>query len=53
MLGAVLFISLEYVQRAGLVKDEITVEMRFANIRLILIGQSLYAFGTLLCVFNT
>ena len=53
LFGAVLFVSWQYAQRAGLVKDEMTAEMRFANTRRIVLGQSLYAFGALLCVFNT
>jgi uncharacterized membrane protein len=53
LLGAVLFSSLQYASRAGLLKDEITVEMRSALERRIFIGQALYAFGALLCVINT
>jgi len=53
LLGAVLFGSLQYASRAGLMKDEITVEMRTALERRIFIGQALYAFGALLCVINT
>src|SRR6266699_6163543 len=53
LLGAVLFGSLQYASRAGLMKDEITVEMCSALERRIFIGQALYAFGALLCVINT
>jgi uncharacterized membrane protein len=53
LLGAVLFGSLQYASRAGLVKDEVTVEMRSALERRIVIAQALYAFGALLCVVNT
>lgn len=53
LLGAVLFVSLQYALRAGLMKDEITVEMRSALKRRIVIAQALYAFGALLCVINT
>ena len=53
LLGAVLFGSLQYASRAGLMKDEITVEMCSALERRIFIGQVLYAFGALLCVINT
>ena len=53
LLGTVLFGSLQYASRAGLMKDEITVEMRTALERRIFIGQALYAFGALLCVINT
>ncbi len=53
LLGAVLFGSVQYAWRAGLGKDELTVEMRSALERRIVIGQALYAFGALLCVVNT
>ena len=53
LLGAVLFGSLRYALRAGLMKEEATAEVRSANQRRIIIGQALYAFGALLCVFNT
>ena len=53
LLGAVLFGSWRYAARSGLMKDDVTVEMRCANERRIVIGQALYAFGALLCVFNT
>lgn len=53
LLGAVLYLSLWYGTRAGLLKDEITSETRSALRRRILVAQGLYAFATLLCVFNT
>jgi uncharacterized membrane protein len=53
LLGAVLFGSLQYASRVGLMKDEITVEMRSALERRIIIAQALYAFGALLCIINT
>jgi uncharacterized membrane protein len=53
LLGAVLLGSLQYASRAGLMKDEITVEMRSALERRIVIAQALYAFGALLCIINT
>jgi uncharacterized membrane protein len=53
LLGAVLFGSLQYAERAGLVKDELTSDMRPVFSRRIVIAQALYAFGALLCVFNT
>jgi uncharacterized membrane protein len=53
LLGVVLFGSLQYASRAGLVKDEVTVEMRSALERRIVIAQALYAFGALLCIINT
>lgn len=53
LLGAVLFVSWRYAHRSGLMKDEITAEIYAANERRIVIAQSLYAFGTLLCIINT
>ena len=53
LLGTVLYGSLKYASQTGLLKDEITVEMRSALERRIVIAQSLYAFGALLCVINT
>jgi uncharacterized membrane protein len=53
LLGAVLFASWRYAQHAGLMKDEMTAELRAANERRIIIGQALYAFGALLCIFST
>jgi len=53
LLGAVLFVSWRYAKHAGLLKDETTVEMSSATERRIVIAQTLYAFGALLCVVNT
>src|SRR5438132_6675655 len=44
LLGAVLFVSLQYAERAGLVKDELTSDMRPVFSRRIVIAQALYAF---------
>jgi uncharacterized membrane protein len=51
--GAALFGSLRYAWRAGLVKDEMTAEVRSTHERRIAISQALYAFAALLCVINT
>ena len=51
--GAALFGSLRYAWRAGLVKDEMTAEVRFTHERRIAISQALYAVAALLCVINT
>jgi uncharacterized membrane protein len=51
LLGAVLFASLRYAEHAGLMKEG--AEVRAAGERRILIAQALYAFGALLCIFNT
>ncbi|GAC1627093.1 MAG: TMEM175 family protein [Ktedonobacteraceae bacterium] len=53
LLGAVLFSSWRYALHAGLVKEEITAEVRSAVERRIVIAQILYAFGALLCLINT
>jgi uncharacterized membrane protein len=53
LLGAVLFGSWRYASHAKLVKDEMTVDMRKAVDQRIFLAQALYAFGVLLCVFNT
>jgi uncharacterized membrane protein len=52
LLGAVLYWSWTYVTHHDLVKEETAVEIRGAICRRILIAQSLYAFGALLCVFS-
>jgi len=52
LLGAVLYWSWTYVTRHDLIKEETAVEIRGAICRRILIAQSLYAFGALLCVFS-
>lgn len=53
VLGGVLYASWRYARATGLVKDEVSTEVICAIERRILIGQSLYAFGALLCAFNT
>jgi uncharacterized membrane protein len=53
LLGAVLFASVRYAVGAGLTKDELTADVRATIERRIVIAQVLYAFGALLCVFNT
>ena len=53
LLGGMLFISWRYAQHAQLMKDDVTAEIFAANERRIVIGQSLYAFGALLCIINT
>jgi uncharacterized membrane protein len=47
--GAMLYWSWWYATRYDLVKEETAVEVRGAICRRILIAQSLYAFGALLC----
>ena len=50
--GVMLFWSWSYVTRHGLIKDETPVEVRGAICRRILIAQSFYAFGALLCIVS-
>lgn len=51
-LGLILYVSWRYAARAGLVEAD-SNEVRCAIERRILIAQSLYAFGALLCLINT
>ncbi len=53
LLGAVLFGSLRYAERSGLMKEDVTAEICSALERRIVIAQALYAFGALLCVVST
>lgn len=52
-LGAVLYVSLVYADRAGLMSAETTPEMRSALRRRIVIYQCLYAVSALTCLINT
>ena len=52
-LGAVLYVSLAYADRAGLMSAETTTEMRSALRRRIVIYQCLYALSALTCLINT
>lgn len=53
LLGALLYASWGRAKQAGLVKTEIPTEVPAAICRRILMAQSFYAFGALLCIFNT
>jgi uncharacterized membrane protein len=53
VLGAILYASWHYANRAGLVKPEITQAMNAAIRRRIAVAQALYAIGAALCVINT
>jgi uncharacterized membrane protein len=53
LLGAMLFVSWRYAERAGLVKEGIPAEARAVHLRRIVAYQALYALGVLLCVFST
>jgi uncharacterized membrane protein len=52
-LGLLLYISLAYASRAGLLTAEATPEVGAASKRRIVVYQTLYAGAALLCVFNT
>jgi uncharacterized membrane protein len=52
-LGLLLYISLEYASRAGLLTAEATPEVGAASKRRIVVYQILYAAAAVLCVFNT
>ena len=52
-LGVVLLISLRYADRAGLIRDETTEDMRTALKRRIVVYQGLYALAALTCLVNT
>ncbi|HZF34939.1 MAG TPA: TMEM175 family protein [Candidatus Angelobacter sp.] len=51
--GVALYATWIYAGRAGLVKPDTPAETSAAIGRRILVAQSLYAFGALLCVFDT
>lgn len=53
LLGVMLWFSVRYAWKAGLVKEETSIEIRAAQRRRIVVYQALYAFGALLCIFNT
>jgi uncharacterized membrane protein len=52
VLGVMLFASLRYADRAGLMTDDTTAEMRTALRRRILVYQGLYAVAALTCLIN-
>jgi TMEM175 potassium channel family protein len=53
LVGAALYVSWVCAAGTGLVKDDIPAEVPVAIKRRIVIAQSLYAFGALLCVIST
>lgn len=53
LMGAVLYSCWRYASRAGLIKEDAPREIRRAIRRRVVIAQSLYAFGALLCVIDT
>ena len=53
VLGVALYFSWGYATKAGLVREDVPAEVPAAICRRIIIAQSLYAFGALLCIFST
>jgi uncharacterized membrane protein len=53
LLGGLLLVGWRYARRAGLVSGEADTEIACHIERRIVIAQSLYAVGALLCVFDT
>lgn len=53
LLGVALFASWRYARHAGLMKEEVTVEIHSATERRIVFYQAFYALAMLLCVINT
>ena len=53
LMGVVLYGSWRYASRAGLIKEDAPVEIRRAIRRRVVIAQSLYAAGALLCIIGT
>jgi uncharacterized membrane protein len=53
LLGATLYLSWGSAVRAALVKPDVSPDLIAAICRRIITGQSLYAFGAFLCLFNT
>jgi uncharacterized membrane protein len=53
LLGVILYLSWTCATNTGVLKPEISTETQLAIKRRIVIGQALYAFGALLCIFDT
>jgi uncharacterized membrane protein len=53
VLGFTLYAIWQYARRHGLLKDDVTEEVRCAIERRILVAQALYALAAALCVVNT
>ena len=53
LLGAILYLSWGCATQAKLIKNDMPSDVPPAICRRIVIGQSLYALGALLCVFST
>jgi uncharacterized membrane protein len=53
LLGSVLYCCWRYANCAGLIKEDTPTEIRRAIRRRVVIAQSMYAVGALLCLINT
>jgi hypothetical protein len=53
LFGALLFATWRYAEHARLVKSDAPADLCAGLERRVVIAQSLYAFGALLCVFDT
>jgi uncharacterized membrane protein len=53
VLGFVLYAIWRYAHRYGLLKEDVTEDVRCAIERRILVAQALYAVGAALCLVNT
>ena len=53
MLGVMLFWSIHYAKRAGLMKNEVAKDKRTPSEGRIFTAQTLYIIGLLLCIINT
>ena len=52
LMGAILYASWKYAQRAQLVREDVPSEVCAAICKRVVIAQSLYALGAAACVFN-
>jgi len=53
LLGVMLYASWRYASRAELIREDVSTQIRQAICRRVVIAQSLYALGALLCVIST
>ena len=51
--GVILYVSWRYADRRALIREDTPLDIRKAICNRVVIAQSLYAFGALLCVINT
>jgi len=53
LLGAALYAAFKYARAAGLIKTDVPAQLCTAVERRIIVAQSLYAVGAVLCLINT